>query len=76
MPRKRLYTSTTYIFLMWMVGSALVLLSVATLFLRNQVRSLRRLAAAAEGFGKGRPVAFTKIEGALEVRQAAAAFIA
>jgi len=74
-PRKRLYTSTTYIFLMWMIGSALVLLSVAALFLRNQVRSLRRLAAAAEGFGKGRPVAFTKIEGALEVRQAAAAFI-
>ena len=74
-PRKRLYTSTTYILLMWMIGSALVLLSVAALFLRNQVRSLRRLAAAAEGFGKGRPVAFTKIEGALEVRQAAAAFM-
>src|SRR6202140_2225774 len=60
---------------MWMIGSALGLLSVAALFLRNQVRSLRRLAAAAEGFGKGRPVSFTKIEGALEVRQAAAAFI-
>src|ERR1700686_3018902 len=60
---------------MWMIGSALGLLSVATLFLRNQVRSLRRLAAAAEGFGKGRPVAFIRIEGALEVRQAAAAFI-
>jgi two-component system, OmpR family, osmolarity sensor histidine kinase EnvZ len=74
-PRKRLYTSTTYVFLLWMIGSALVLLSVAALFLRNQVRSLRRLAAAAEGFGKGRPVAFSKIEGALEVRQAAAAFI-
>jgi two-component system osmolarity sensor histidine kinase EnvZ len=74
-PRKRLYTSTTYIFILWMVGSSLVLVSVAALFLRNQVRSLRRLAAAAEGFGKGRPVAFSKIEGALEVRQAAAAFM-
>ena len=42
--------------------------------MRNQVRSLRRLAAAADGFGKGRPVVF-KLEGALEVRQAAAAFI-
>src|SRR5205807_4026567 len=67
-PRKRLYTSTTYVFLLWMIGSSLVLLSVAALLLRNQVRSLRRLAAAAEGFGKGRPVAFSKIEGALEVR--------
>jgi two-component system, OmpR family, osmolarity sensor histidine kinase EnvZ len=74
-PRKRLYTSTTYIFILWMIGSSLVLVSVAAVFLRNQVRSLRRLAAAAEGFGKGRPVAFSKIEGALEVRQAAAAFI-
>jgi two-component system osmolarity sensor histidine kinase EnvZ len=74
-PLSRLYTPTTYIFIMWMVGSSLVLLSVAALFLRNQVKSLRRLAAAAEGFGKGRPVTFTKIEGALEVRQAAAAFM-
>jgi two-component system osmolarity sensor histidine kinase EnvZ len=74
-PRKRLYTSTTYIFILWMIGSSLVLVSVAAVFLRNQVKSLRRLAAAAEGFGKGRPVAFSKIEGALEVRQAAAAFM-
>jgi two-component system osmolarity sensor histidine kinase EnvZ len=74
-PRKRLSTSTTYVFVLWMIGSALVLLLIATIFLRNQIKSLRRLAAAAESFGKGRPVAFTKAEGALEVRQAAAAFI-
>jgi two-component system osmolarity sensor histidine kinase EnvZ len=74
-PRNRVYTSTTYIFVLWMIGSSLVLLCVAGLFLRNQVKSLRRLAAAADGFGKGRPVTFTKIEGALEVRQAAAAFM-
>lgn len=74
-PRKRLYSSTTYIFVMWMVGSSLVLLAVATVFLRNQVKSLRRLAAAAEGFGKGRSVPFFKVEGALEIRQAALAFI-
>jgi two-component system osmolarity sensor histidine kinase EnvZ len=74
-PRKRLTTPTTYIFILWMIGSSLVLLVVAAIFLRNQVKSLRRLAAAADGFGKGRPVVFSKIEGALEVRQAAAAFI-
>jgi two-component system, OmpR family, osmolarity sensor histidine kinase EnvZ len=74
-PRKRLATYTTSIFILWMIGSSLVLLSVAALFLRNQVKSLRRLAAAAEGFGKGRPVPFSKVEGALEVRQAAVAFI-
>jgi two-component system osmolarity sensor histidine kinase EnvZ len=74
-PRKRLYSSTTYIFVMWMVGSSLVLLAVATVFLRNQVKSLRRLAAAAEGFGKGQPVPYFKIEGAVEIRQAALAFM-
>src|SRR5207248_10432481 len=75
-PRGRLFTATTYIFILWMVGSSLVLLAIATVFLRNQVKSLRRLAAAAEEFGKGRPVSFTKPEGALEVRQAGAAFCA
>jgi two-component system, OmpR family, osmolarity sensor histidine kinase EnvZ len=74
-PISRLYTPTTYIFILWMVGSSVVLLAVAALFLRNQVKSLRRLAAAAEGFGKGRPVIFTKLEGAREVRQAGAAFM-
>jgi len=74
-PRKRLYSPTTYIFVMWMVGSSLVLLAVAIVFLRNQVKSLRRLAAAADSFGKGRTVPFFKVEGAAEIRQAALAFM-
>jgi len=74
-PSKRLFSPTTYIFVMWMVGSSLVLLAVATIFLRNQVKSLRRLAAAADGFGKGHEVPFFKVEGAVEVRQAAIAFL-
>jgi two-component system osmolarity sensor histidine kinase EnvZ len=43
--------------------------------MRNQVRSLRRLAAAAEAFGKGRDMPHFRPEGAIEVRQAAAAFL-
>jgi two-component system osmolarity sensor histidine kinase EnvZ len=74
MSYKRLTTSTTYIFIMWMIGSSVVFFVVAAIFLRNQVKSLRRLAAAADGFGKGRPIAYSKVEGALEVRQAAVAF--
>jgi two-component system osmolarity sensor histidine kinase EnvZ len=74
-PWNRLYSYTTYIFIMWMVGSSLVLLGVATLFLRNQVKSLRRLAAAADSFGKGRHVPFFKVEGAVEIRRAAVAFM-
>jgi two-component system osmolarity sensor histidine kinase EnvZ len=74
-PRKRLFSSTTYIFIMWMVGSSIVLFVVALLFMRNQVKSIRRLAQAADSFGKGRDVADFKPEGATEVRQAAGAFI-
>lgn len=74
-PRERLSTPTTYIFIMWMVGSALVLLAIASVFMRNQVKSLRRLAATADAFGKGRDVPNFKPAGATEVRQVARAFI-
>ena len=74
-PRKRLFSSTTYIFVMWMVGTALILIGVAVYFLRNQMKPIRRLATAAENFGKGRPVSDFKPEGAREIRQAATAFI-
>ncbi|MBI4183353.1 MAG: HAMP domain-containing protein [Proteobacteria bacterium] len=73
-PRKRLFSTTTYIVVMWMVGTALLLIVIATLFMRNQVKPIRRLAAAADSFGKGREVPTFKPEGAAEVRQAAAAF--
>jgi two-component system osmolarity sensor histidine kinase EnvZ len=74
-PRQRLFSSTTYIFILWMVGSSLVLFAVATVFMRNQVRPIRRLAIAADRFGKGRDVPDFRLEGAIEVRQAAAAFL-
>ncbi len=74
--RKRLFSSTTYVFVLWMVGSSLILFAVATIFMRNQVKPIRRLAEAADDFGKGRDAPKFKPEGAKEVRQAAAAFIA
>jgi two-component system osmolarity sensor histidine kinase EnvZ len=73
-PRKRLYSSTTYIFVLWMVGSSLILFAVAMIFMRNQIRPIRRLAAAADELGKGRDVPTFKLQGATEVRQAATAF--
>lgn len=73
-PRKRLYITTFYLFVLWMVGSAIPVFAVAALFMRNQVRAIRRLAAAAEAFGMGRDAGMIKPEGALEVRQAATAF--
>ena len=71
---KRLSSPTTKIFVLWMVGTSLLLLGIATLFTRNQVRAVKRLAVAADSFGKGRPVPDFKPEGASEVRQAGAAF--
>jgi len=73
-PRKRLYAGTIYIFVLWIVGMAIVLFSIAALFMRNQVRAIRRLATAAEAFGMGRDIGPIRPEGATEVRQAATAF--
>lgn len=73
-PRKRLFSSTLYLFVLWLVGTSLVLFGVAALFMRNQVRAIRRLAGAAEAFGMGRDIGPMKPEGATEVRQAAMAF--
>ncbi len=73
---KRLISSTTKIFILWMIGTSVVLFAVATVFMRNQVSPIRRLARAADNFGKGRDVPHFKPSGAIEVRQAAAAFVA
>ena len=74
-PRKRLFSSTTYIFVLWIIGSAVLLFTVAMMFMRNQVRSIRRLAQAADSLGKGQDVPSFKPEGAIEVRRAADAFL-
>ncbi|WP_229734313.1 ATP-binding protein [Terasakiella brassicae] len=73
--RKRLFSSTTYVFVLWMVGSSMLLFGVAIIFMRNQVRPIRRLAQAADAFGKRQNVERFKPEGAREVRQAATAFL-
>ena len=74
-PRQRLFSITSILFVIWMVGSGVVLFAVALLFMRNQIRPIRRLAAAADSFGKGHDAPDFKPEGASEVRQAARAFL-
>jgi two-component system, OmpR family, osmolarity sensor histidine kinase EnvZ len=74
-PRNAAYASNSGIFLAWMVGTSLVLLTVAILFLRNQIRPILRLTEAVESFGKGRDVPNFRPRGAREVRRAASAFI-
>jgi two-component system, OmpR family, osmolarity sensor histidine kinase EnvZ len=72
--RTHAYASNSYIFFMWMAIASIIIVAIATSFLRNQIRPILRLARAAEEFGKGRNVQFSP-RGAREVRQAGAAFL-
>ena len=60
--------------LVLMVVVSLLMTLIAFIFLRNQLRPIRRLARAAEGFGKGQMLPY-RPQGALEVRAAGAAFL-
>lgn len=74
-PRQRIFSNnTTLVFVIWMIGSSILLFGVATVYLRSQVAAVRRLARAAEAFGKGREVPDFPAVGAFEVRQAGRAF--
>ncbi len=73
--RSKTYASQSEIFIFWMLGTSSILLIVAVLFLRNQIRPILRLADAAESFGKGREAPNFRPRGAREVRRAAQAFL-
>ena len=72
---KRLESRTTILFVVWMFGASAVFLWIAVLFLRNQIRPIRRLAEAADNFGRGVDIPDFRPSGASEVRKAARAFI-
>ncbi len=74
-PLSRLFSPSSYVFVMLMVGTALILFGVALLFMHQQIEPIRRLAAIAENLGKGRDVPDFQPEGSLETRQAAQAFL-
>jgi two-component system osmolarity sensor histidine kinase EnvZ len=73
-PRKQLMSKTTPLVFIWEGVATFFFLAIAIIFLRNQVRPLKRLAEDAESFGKGRDTPPFKAAGAKEVRQAAMAF--
>lgn len=75
LPQNRLFSSSSYIFLLWVIGTSALLVAVSVIFMRNQIRPIRRLAVAAERFGRGLEILGFKPQGALEVRQAAEAFL-
>jgi len=75
-PRERAVATQAHIFVLWLTIATVLLMSVAILFIRNQVRAIERLAEAAEAFGRGEASEQFKPHGAREVRAAANAFLA
>ena len=74
-PKDRVFATRGHIFILWLTAATVLLTGIAILFIRNQVRAIERLAAAADAFGRGVDISF-RPHGAREVRQAARAFIA
>ena len=72
--RKRIFSSTSWTFFGWTLGSSILLFAVALLFMRGQVQPILRLANAARALGLGRQAQDYRLEGAREVRLAGRAF--
>lgn len=73
--RDRVFATTGHIFLLWIIGASTLLTAVSVIFIHNQVKPIKRLADAAEQFGRGQDVDHFRPAGATEVRQAAHAFL-
>ncbi len=74
-PKDRVYAARGPAFVIELLIATLILTGVAVIFIRNQVRSIERLAAAAEAFGKGDDAPRFHPHGAREVREAGHAFL-
>ncbi len=73
--RLRVSARNPHQLLVLMVFTGILMTIIAMIFLRNQLRPIKRLAGASEAFGKGHVVPYSP-RGAIEVRAAGAAFLA
>ena len=72
--KDRLYNESAFVFLLWMFFASLILLLLSYLFMKGQIRPLKRLAIIAETFGRGLDAPELKGSGSLEIRQTTNAF--
>jgi len=72
--RSRASAAAPHQLLVLMIVISLLMTLISIIFLRNQIRPIRRLARAAEAFGRGRNIAY-RVSGATEVRAAGQAFL-
>jgi two-component system, OmpR family, osmolarity sensor histidine kinase EnvZ len=72
---KKIASPTTFVFFIWMITASFLLMIIALLFMRNQIRAILDLAKFAEKVGKGQDMENFKIRGAKEIRTVANAFL-
>ena len=73
--KNRIFASSTHIFILWMIGSTVILLILTVLFAKNQIKSITKLSIAADKFSKGGHVGRFTPQGAVEVKRAGEAII-
>ena len=73
-PKDRVASTSARMFALWITLPALLMISIAIIFLKNQTRPIVNLAKAAEKFGRGENIDEFTPSGALEIRQAGLEF--
>ena len=73
-PKDRVTGTSARMFALWITLPALLMITVAIIFLKNQTRPIVNLAKAAEKFGRGENIDEYRPSGALEIRQAGLEF--
>ena len=71
----RIYSTSAEVFLIWVLGAIIIVSILITPFIIFHTRSIRRIAKAANKFGRGMDVPGFKPSGSSEIREAAAAMI-
>jgi len=73
-PKDRVTGTSARLFALWITLPALLMITIAIIFLKNQTRPIVNLAKAAERFGRGENIDEYRPSGALEIRQAGLEF--
>ena len=73
-PKDRVASTSARMFALWITLPALLMITIAIIFLKNQTRPIVNLAKAAEKFGRGESIDEYRPSGALEIRQAGLEF--
>jgi len=73
-PKERIQASSFRIFALWITLPAILMITIAIIFLKNQTRPITKLAEASERFGRGEDIEEFRASGALEIRKAGLEF--